>query len=967
MTKRKILTVLLLLLFGYNSWAISKEKVIFATLQEQITGSVTDSSGMPLPGVSVTLENVDVVTGSRTPTGAQTNFDGKYTIKAKKGNLLVFSYVGMKTKKIVVGEKKVIDVVLQEDSKELEAVVLTGSRAPARTLTDSPLPVDIISAKDMLSTGQPTLDKAMQYKIPSFNTVQTPVNDATSLLDPYEIRNLGPSRTLILINGKRKNMSALLYVQQSPGRGETGTDISAIPVDAIKSIQVLRDGASAQYGSDAIAGVVNVILKDDAKYTNVTFRSSVSYRGGEENRLGDDPDGKKFFDGEFFGLSVNSGNPISLKGEKKGFLNYTIDFSKAGIANRAGMVDAEGEADADTGFDAEIKDVEEFLNRKPDAGNINGTPSYVAAKFLLNGALDVNENLNAYFNGAYINKKVNSFANYRTPYWRTLKSYPYLKRFFPADRVPGGYDGYLPGFIGKLDDFNGTLGFKTQKEGWNIDLSATIGGNKQMYDITNTHNGNKVASKANWNDKNKDGKVDEDKKEISFASKYRENSPINVSAGGTSFYNVVGNIDISKNLTKNIGFAFGSEYRYEIFNVIAGDAASYEGGGTDSFAGNAPENSGIFTRNNLGFYMDLSWDIVPSFLINLTGRYENYSDFGDAFVAKLSGRLKLLENKLSLRASVSNGFRAPTLHQIYTQKVQYNFEAGGIQKTGFINNVSPQAKSLGIPKLTSEKSINFTGGLGLKLNKNFSLTLDAYSIIINDRIILSQNIKAEKDGTELDKVLKEANAKSLSFFLNAINTRTSGIDFVVNYKGLDLGPGKLGFNVAGNYTLENKQIGNTKVPKILEGKDVLGRENTRLLFNSRPLMKFIFGADYNIAKFNFQVNNTYFGKTIFEQGGIDENLTTEFTPQILTDLAATYRFNEKITLSLNANNILNLLPTWKFVAKNAKGEALLKDAKEIKKISNMITFNQRYSQTTYNGYHFSQLGMILNVSLNYRF
>ena len=934
----------LLWLVATTSHARTGERIFNALQQKQITGKVTDASGEPLPGVDVILKGA-------ANQGTQTDFEGSYSIKAQQGATLIFSYVGMKNQQVVVGGQSVINIVLQEDTEELESVVLTGSRTPARTITNSPLPIDVISSKDMATTGQPTLDKAMQYRIPSFNTVQTPVNDATSLLDPYEIRNLGPSRTLILINGKRKNSSALLYVQNAPGQGETGTDISAIPVDAIKSIQVLRDGASAQYGSDAIAGVVNIILKDNAKYTNATFRSSITSKG----------------DGALFGLSVNSGNPISIKGAQRGFLNYTVDFSKAEVANRPGTVSAEGEA-AD--FKAKIEDVKEFLKRKPDAGNINGTPSYVAAKFLINGALDLTEESKVYFDAAYVNKKVNSFANYRTPYWRTLKTYPYLERFFPAkgkSYKDSGYDGYLPGFIGKLDDFNATLGFKKQKAGWHIDASATVGGNQQVYDITDTHNGNKVLSEPTWTDTDKDGAVDPG--ETSYGFKYREKSPTNVSAGGTAFYNIIGNVDVSKNLTERISLGLGSEYRYEIFQVIEGDAASYEGGGTDSFAGNAAVNSGNFTRNNIGFYGDLAWDITDNLLINGTVRYENYSDFGDAFVWKLSGLYKLFDDKISLRASYSNGFRAPSLHQIYTQKIQYQFEPGvGITQAGFVNNVSPQAKLLGIPRLTSEKSQNATVGLGFRPNKNFSLTLDLYSITIKDRIILSRDLAGTKGGTtEFDKILKAAFMKKLNFFLNGIDTRTSGIDFVANWKGINLGAGQLGFNLAGNYMVENKQIGDERLPDILKGKDILGNEKRRLLFTSRPQTKWILGADYAIKKFNFQLNNTYFGKTIFEQQGLDENVTTEFMPKVVTDLTVSYNFNQKATLSFNVNNIFNVLPEWKLVAKNSEGEAVLKDAAKVKKQKNSITFNQRYSQMTYNGYHFSQLGTIFNLSLNYRF
>jgi iron complex outermembrane receptor protein len=327
-------------------------------LAQTVKGKVTDSSGGALPFMNI-------VEKGNTSNGIVSDDNGEFSITFKSlPASIVISSMGFKTKTVKVTNSSFLTIVVQEDNA-LNEVVITGSRTPARSNTKSPLPIDIVSAKDLVSTGQTTFDKALQYKIPSFNTVQTPVNDATSLLDPYEIRNMGPSRTLILINGKRKNLSALLYTQTSPGRGETGSDISGIPIDAIKDIQVLRDGASAQYGSDAIAGVINIILKDDVSGGSATLRTGMNSAG----------------DGEMFGVSVNNGSAI---GDDKGFINYTVDFSKTSLSNRPGTVNAEGEAND---FGANIADVREFLGRRPDAGNINGSPETAAAKFLLNGSL----------------------------------------------------------------------------------------------------------------------------------------------------------------------------------------------------------------------------------------------------------------------------------------------------------------------------------------------------------------------------------------------------------------------------------------------------------------------------------------------------------------------------------------------------------------------------------------------------
>lgn len=910
---------------------------------QRVSGTVTSAEG-PVAGASIVAAQ---------GVGTSTDIEGKYALELEPGTYkLIVSFIGFtsQTREVTLasGESITWNVTLQEDQRTLQDVVVVGSRGVPRSSTDTPLPVDMFSTADLISTGQPTFDKALQYRVPSFNTVQTPVNDATSLLDPYEIRNMGPSRTLILINGKRKNLSSLLYTQTSPGRGETGSDISAIPPDAIKRVEILRDGASAQYGSDAIAGVMNIVLKDNADMGSVTLRTGITSEG----------------DGEMLGVAVNNGTSIN---EGNGFINYTIDISKTQLANRPGTVNAEGEAGD---FGADIADVRSFLALKPDAGNINGSPETTAAKFMVNSGLDLNEETNLYFNAGYVYKMVNSFANYRTPYWRTEEAYPYLGNFFP-NGPNGEYVGYVPTFDGQLNDYHGTIGFKTKKNDWNYDVSFTTGGNMQTYTVRNSHNGNTVLTPPTYlGDLNGNGVVDADEMQEGV-NLYRENSPLSFDPGGTRFSHNVGNIDISRALSDKVGIAFGTEFRSETFEVIEGELASYDGGGADSFAGNRPENSGKFNRYNFGGYFDVAFDITPDFLINGTARLENYSDFGNAFVWKVSSRYKLADDKITLRGSVSTGFRAPTLHQIYTQKGQYSFVPGeGIQVGGLVNNVSPQAKLLGIPQLDAEKSTNLSIGVGSRLSNNFNFTVDYYNIAVKDRIVLSTEIgRTDEGNTALDQILDENNLSDLSFFVNAIDTRTSGIDVVMNYENLTVGPGTLGFSLSGNYTIQNEREGGVNNPKIVADakQSVVNETQEALFFTSRPRTKWILGADYNIGKFNFFLNNTYFGKTIFRQQGMSTDLKTEFTPKIVTDLGLNYAATERLNITLNVNNIFNVLPEWKFVALNNAGAEILADPAQTQNQSNLITFNQRYSQMTYDGYHFSQLGTMFNLLVNYRF
>jgi iron complex outermembrane receptor protein len=883
-------------------------------MAQTIKGKVTDTSGSALPYMNVLVKG--------TTTGTTTSDAGEFSLTVKSLPVtIVVSSIGFKTKEVTVTTNSFLTIAIEEGDESLGEIIITGSRTAPRSNADSPLPIDVVGVKELLSTGQNTFDKALAFKIPSFNTVQTPVNDATSLLDPYEIRNMGPSRTLVLINGKRKNVSALLYTQDSPGRGETGTDISAIPVDAIKSIEVLRDGASAQYGSDAIAGVINIILKDNVSRGSATLRSGITSEG----------------DGEMFGISINNGSSI---GDDKGFVNYTVDFSKVGLANRPGTVSAKGEAFGGTGFGADLADVQEFLSRKPDAGNINGSPETVATKFLINGAYDLSEESTLYFNAAYVFKKVNSYANYRTPYWKVATGdLAYLQDLFPSNER-GGFDGYVPTFEGVLNDFNATLGIKRKVNGWNVDSSITFGGNEQTYKVNNSHN----ASEG-----------------------YQALSPTSFDPGGTAFNHIVGNLDVSRLLSDKVSIGMGAEFRNENFEVIAGKVSSYEGGGSDSFSGNDIKNSGIFNRYNLGAYFSLDYDVSDVFLLSGTVRGENYSDFGNTFVYKFSSRYKLSDN-YTMRGSVSSGFRAPSLHQIYTEKSQYSFaDGGGIDVVGLVNNVSPKARELGIPKLTPEKSTNITVGFGGKITNNINFTVDYYKIDVEDRVIYTNQIGKNQ------------------FFINGFDTTTSGIDFVSSISNIEIGAGKLDLNLSGNYTIDNKRT--QDVPMIDVKNDdgsvtafpVLDRSNLALMFTSRPETKWILGANYEINKVGFAINNTYFGKTTFKQKFMSSDLRTEFTPKIITDLAINFKASEKLTVAFNVNNLLNILPEWAFKAENAAGQAIIDDTSvisianggsgltQLENEANAITFNGRYSQMTYDGSHFSQLGTMFNLSLNYQF
>jgi iron complex outermembrane recepter protein len=914
--------------------------------QSTVSGTVKGKSAS-LAGASI----------SARPSGKGTTSDddGKYSLKLNPGSYAItFSFAGFASQTINVqlaeGEQKTVDVDLTEDTKGLEDVIIVGSRSLPRTSVGTPLPIDVLNASDLKNTAQTSFDKQLQYRVPSFNTVNTPVNDATTLLDPYEIRNLGPSRTLILINGKRKNLSSLLYVQFAPGRGETGADLAAIPIDAIKRVEILRDGASAQYGSDAIAGVMNVILKDRYQFSSLTFNGGVTAKG----------------DGANYGVAFNSGSNIG----SKGFINYTIDVSQQNNAVRSGTIDRPTEKATFSGGPADDAAIDAYLNRFPTANNLNGTGEISAAKFNMNIAVPVNETMQFYGNAGLVVKRVLSNANYRTPYWRTDAGLLH-KRIPGAPNYTGGtnplyegYLGYMPTFEGELTDNHATIGVKNVKGGWTHDASITYGFNKQLYSVNNTVNRTLGA-----------------------------NSPTSFKPGGFSFSHIVGNYDISKSIRDNISLAFGTEVRRETYTIFAGDTASYSGEGSNSFPGIRQENARSNSRFNLGAYVDATWDVSKSFLINGAVRAENYSDFGSAFVWKVSSRYKLANDKVTVRASASTGFRAPTLHQIYAQSTQASFAAGTIQLSGLFNNISKQAFALGVPSLTPEKSNNFTFGLGFNPNRNFGVTLDFYSIVINDRIVYSSSINTDDKllavpTTELGRILKGTavgagnyELASVQFFINGIKTKTQGIDFVAYYRNIALGSGKLGVNLSGNYTLVNEIVGQPNAPdpiKNAPGAELLNIQVRSLLTEGRPQYKGVLGFDYQLNKFTAALNNTLFGPTRFQDidngGSQMNNIKQVFKPAVVTDLNLGYNFSDKVSLNVAVNNLLNVLPKWELELTGspsdpnyAAAKATLGNAADKSLLEGFLSFSGRYRILGYNGSQFSQLGTIFQASLVFKF
>ena len=702
--------------------------------QKTVTGVVTDESNQPLAGASVVEKG--------TTNGVTTDFDGKYTINVKEMVTLEFSFTGYYPKEVVVGISNTINVQLKE-GVQLDEVQIVGSRNSKRTVTDSPVPVDVIDvAQIAIRNGKVEVNDILQYAAPSFNATKQSGSDGADHVVPASLRGLGPDQTLVLINGKRRHQSSLVNIFGTRGRGNSGTDLNAIPADAIKRIEVLRDGASAQYGSDAIAGVINIVLKDntDGLTGGLTYGAySTAVGKGWEDATGEtlwNVEGKNRLDGKnksYDGGTTKLGLNYGAKIGDNGFINVTNELLTKDRTLRPG-----------------------FSWRKG-----YGSASVDSYNFMVNTMIPINDKTEVYAFGGRTYRDTNANAFSRDG-------------FADGDNraVPSLYpNGFTPQITSIITDVSLSTGLKHQLEsGWMVDFNNTYGKNKFHYFIKNSNNASMGSA-----------------------------SPTDFDAGGHSLSQNTTTIDFSKfyeDSLKGVNLAFGMEFRTENFIIFSGQESSYAlydvngraivdpatqivafdsngddlPGGSQGFPGYSPENAVDRSRSNLGMYFDSEYNFSDDFLVALAFRYEDYSDFGSTFNYKLATRLKANEN-LSFRGSVSTGFRAPSLAQLYYNLKFTNIVAGESLPSLLSANNSTVTKSFGIQQLREEQANN--ASIGFTFNKNgFTATVDAYAINVDNRIVLTDNFDASGLGLGVD---------AAQFFANGADTKTTGVDMVFTY------------------------------------------------------------------------------------------------------------------------------------------------------------------------------------------
>lgn len=832
----------------------------------EIKGKVMDSRGVPLPEANVLIKGTDI--------GTRTDFDGKFTLSVpEETTTLTISYVGFETKEVNITNKDEISVMLVESSSQLDQIILVGSRGKPRTSFDSPVAVDNFNTAELTKTGKGVLDQQLMFKVPSYNSTQQPISDAAAHFSPADLRGLLPSRTLVLVNGKRKNASALVYSYVTPGRGEVGVDMKAVPSAALENVEILRDGASAQYGSDAVAGVINLVMKK-----KVDPFVSTSYSTTTEG------------DGEQYQIEAGAGAEI----EGKGYANVTLSYFDQKRSQRAGTVtsveDEAGywgvpEPDAANPDAFDTGDLAAFLGRNPSAGFQVGLPDMTITNFAYNAGytLDEETETEIYSFGTLTNRAGSAPQFARVPYWVSGFEAIYPdQEFFLAEMAP------------QIKDHTFALGLKTVYNNWNFDISSTLGKNRIDYYIVN-----------------------------SFNQSFGASSPSDFYNGSHEFSHVVNNLDIVRtfdfNDIRSITVAMGAEHRTENFKTGEGEFASYGDGspanpgdrtGSESFGGFSPENVSDDYRNNLGVYTDISADINEKILIGGALRYETYSDFGSQISAKLNGRIKLLDDKIAIRASVSNGFRAPSLHQVYYTSRTTTLTEDGIQDNGILNNSDPALRALGIPELDAETNINYGVGATFRITPKIGLTIDYYNVDIADRIVLSGQVTSTGNSeSPIDMLLSRINVGSAGFFLNAVNTTTTGLDFVLSADNIYLGAGKISGSLSANFN--QTEVTSTNFPDFIVDNnlenDIFSREDVSRIETWRPQQKIIASGTYELGDFSTTLSFLNYGEVTYRHPTDEVNDAT-FGGKTLTDLSFSYTFFEKINFTIGANNLFDIYP-----------------------------------------------------------
>lgn len=855
-----------------------------------ITGKVYDRFG-PLANVAVNIEN--------SPYGTYTDDNGYYAFEIDTGfHNLKLELPGYNQTVITIElqnlDQKELDVELE--SELMDADVGTGTKTSVtQNQLESPVPIDVVYGHQLLSTGQVELAQALHQLLPSFYAVKQSIDDPINMVDPISLRGLGPDQILVLVNGKRRHKSAFLNIQDVFGRGTAGTDLNTIPLTAIDRVEILRDGASSQYGSDAIGGVINIILKRQPSAPMISLYGGESQEG----------------DGRIENLEFNYG----MKLKRTGFLNMTAAYNEQEAVNRGGTY---------TGRLFPLDTLEMLPNLRDSVFNANPFPNNTAyelgssgfqnASFLVNARLGLTDNFDFYSFGG-VNYRIGTVnGTYRFP--------------FQSDQLVFLYHplGFSPRVNSELEDQSLNLGVDGHVGDWFLDVSFSTASSK--FDVTVENSNNASLSLL---------------------------TPLSTFAGAYKYVHDVFGFEATREFqlgTGKLDLALGGEYRLEQYDLIDGELESYQNGNLLDSLGNIIEDptlwgtaasgmQGYFgineadaleeIRTNGSFYVELDY-LLNKFLLSAAGRYEEYSDFGAQTTTKVAGRYKFA-NQLTVRASYNTGFKAPSLHQLYYQRTSNQLVDGEFQNVQLINTQTPIIGNF-LPFVTvlqPETSESYSFGITSNINRNISLSVDTYRTDITDRIGLTSRIpigelRAFGGGDpDLDdfvnRVISFYEANDIQFvelFTNLFNTSTRGIDAVLAAQ-YNFPKAAFHFNSSFSYM-------ETKVLEVagLDGEtiDEDYRAEAVQIESFVPQYQWINNFSVTFNKLNFTLGHVRYGDTEFrhpndndplnwlvnENTGQVESRDQRFTAKDIFNFDVKYRFFNKLDMTIGAMNFTNQYP-----------------------------------------------------------
>jgi iron complex outermembrane receptor protein len=845
-----------------------------------ISGKVRRGDGV-LQAATVSLGNKTVLT----------NYNGEFSCSVKQGNYkLIITHIGYKKIELEItvdaGTTQNFDFDM-EPYQQMGEIVVLGSRSLIhRSNLNTPVPVDAFSSFQLQQTGQTSLMQMLNFTAPSVNASLPFVSE------PITLRGLYPDQTLILLNGTRYNNIAYInpgLPRGQLGKGSVANDLNTVPFSAIEKIEILRDGASAQYGSDAVAGVINIILKETTGKTSVNLHLGQFYKG----------------DGETITMGIYHGFDLVKKGlpaGRHGFLNFSGDFLFRNPTFRGGehtgTVYKNYNAGATHDDSLRIKAIDDSIVRAKNFDRMNvsnaGNTKSISYGILMNGAYSFNNKTKLFWTGAVNNRPL----FFVLPY--TL---PKNTSFINTELFPEGFKGTIKLNAWNVSGIAGAKGVTGKQIHW--EYRSAYGMNSNPFTSENTNNASQQYILG-------------------------KNAPTTFYAGTLIYQQLTNNLHFTKNIfnpqnkLKTINVSWGAELRFENFRMKAGEEASWKNydplskkqPGLPGSQVVSPNDVVNKSRNVKCVYIDIETEHNDRFLINLASRFENYSDFGSNLAGKLAALYKLSE-KLSVRGSVSNGFRAPTMQQRYWGALTPLLaNIGGVITpitSGIFNNDHQVSKLFGVPPLEAERSVNLGGGLTSTLSRHIYLTIDAYWIQVKNRVVMSGAFYRSKNH-EVDSLLNDPSLGDypyidrVQFFSNAINTRTIGIDFVM-HGNWNIHTAQLIAIIAANVT-NTRQFGEIKTAANLsatpDNQNTLFNDEARTnLESGQPQDKIMISLNYKKKHMEFMLRNTHFGKTAFLYLG---NPKETFSSKILTDLSTSYAPKSWLTITAGANNIFDVYP-----------------------------------------------------------